>query len=325
MNPDYLPTASLDLLKDRAQLIKSVRTFFESNDFLEVETPVLSSDVVVDQHLDPIPVKINPQTGKLTDSHTMWLQTSPEFGMKRLLCGGAKKIFQISRVFRAGEIGQFHNPEFTMLEWYDVGQSYADARTFLGSLVTEALYCERAEQISYRDVFLQHAAVDPFVATNEQLKQFALTSDRSPPEFHVDQRDAWLEWIFVEFVEPNIGQTKPLIVYDWPSTQAALAKIREDEFSVAERYEIFYRGLELANGYHELLDANELLSRNEANNRRRVFDGKSALKSTSRLVSAMTAGLPPCCGCALGIDRLVTLKTGAQSIAEVLSFPFDRA
>ena len=325
MKRDFAPTVDMTMLHRRSTLIKSIRSFFDSRGFLEVDTPLLSSDIVVDRHLDPIQVNISPTTGLLTDAHTMYLQTSPEFAMKRLLTAGSESIYQIAKAFRACEVGENHNPEFTILEWYQVNQSYADAREFLSMLVSELLDCPSAEEHTYQKLFHKATTIDPFSASDEQLMQFAKDSGKGTPDYHVKYRDAWLEWIFAEFVEPIIGKNKPTIVYDYPASQAALSKIRSDEHPVAERFEIFYCGFELANGYHELLDANELMERNNATNLQRVFDGKSALPSESRLLDAMGKGMPECCGCALGIDRLLMVQSDAKSIDAVIPFPFDRA
>ena len=321
-----MPSADVATLHKRASLIRSIRGFFESRGFLEVDTPLLSRDIVVDRHLDPVPVGISPNTGLVSEAHTMFLQTSPEFAMKRLLAAGSESIFQICKAFRAGELGKQHNPEFTILEWYQVNQSYDDARKFLSMLVSELLCCPEAEEKTYKDVFVEFTSLDPLQATNEQLKEFAENSEGHPPAYHVAYRDAWLEWIFGEHIEPKIGRNKPIIVYDYPASQAALAKVRgENNSAVAERFELFYQGFELANGYHELLDADELKQRNQSTNLQRVFDGKSALPSTSRLLPAMNKGIPACSGCALGVDRLLMAQIGAKSLSAVLPFTFDRA
>ncbi|MEL7497559.1 MAG: EF-P lysine aminoacylase EpmA [Planctomycetota bacterium] len=316
---DYLPTASIELLKRRAKIIRAIRSFFDARGFFEVETPLLSHDIVVDRHLHPISLEKQQVTGRESDRNVeMWLQTSPEFAMKRLLVAGATAIYQICKAFRRGESGNRHNPEFTMLEWYRVGDDMAAGMNLLGELVQETLDTASPVSMSYRDAFLTFAGIDPYEASDEQLAKRA--------SLEPEDRDEMLNVILSTDVEPKLGFDAPVVLYHYPASQAALAReSKQDGFAVAERFEIYVRGVELANGYSELVDATELRRRNRSVNLLRKQDNNSELPVESRLLNAMGAGLPACSGTALGIDRLVMLATGAQSIKDVIPFPIDRA
>lgn len=319
---DFRPTASWPMLKLRAKLLGRLRRFFDERGFLEVETPILSADVVVDRHLDPFAVDV----GAGAAPRTMWLQTSPEFAMKRLLAAGATAIYQVTHVFRQGEQGRLHNPEFTMAEWYRAGDDLRAGMQLLGELCEEMLELGPAEPISYQAAFERHAGVNPHAADIARLAEVLNERGRTPPEsLGFDDRDSWLDLVLVELVEPELGQSRPQILYDYPASQAALARVRPGPPAVAERFELYVRGIELANGYHELLDPAVLRERNRANNQARIADGKHALPEESRLLAAMESGLPSSSGVALGFDRLVMLAAGATSLAEVLPFPFNRA
>jgi lysyl-tRNA synthetase class 2 len=319
---DFRPTADWPLLRLRAELLKKLRRFFDERGFLEVETPILSADVVIDRHLDPFAVEV----GDGGSRRTMWLQTSPEFAMKRLLAAGAEAIYQVAHVFRSGEQGRLHNPEFTMAEWYRRGDDLQAGMQLLGELAEALLGLGPAEPISYQRAFQLYAGIDPHAADVAALTEVLARHGRSAPEsLGPADRDSWLELVLVELVEPELGRSRPQILYDYPASQAALAQVRPGPPAVAERFELYVRGIELANGYHELLDPAVLRERNRTNNQLRLADGKPTLPEESRLLAAMDAGLPESSGVALGFDRLVMLSSGANEIADVLPFPFDRA
>jgi elongation factor P--(R)-beta-lysine ligase len=319
---DYRPTANWPMLRLRAELLRKLRRFFDDRDFLEVETPILSADVVVDRHLDPFAVAV----GEGAARRTMWLQTSPEFAMKRLLAAGGEAIYQVTHVFRSDEQGRLHNPEFTMAEWYRRGDDLHAGMQLLGELADELLGLGPAEPISYQDAFERHAGVNPHIVDVAALSALLKRHGRSAPEsLSLDDHDSWLDLVLVELVEPELGKSRPQILYDYPASQAALARVRPGPPAIAERFELYVRGIELANGYHELLDPAVLRERNHVNNQARQSDGKQALPEESRLLAAMEAGLPPSSGVALGFDRVVMLAAGADHIANVLPFPFDRA
>ncbi|QDU31924.1 Elongation factor P--(R)-beta-lysine ligase [Anatilimnocola aggregata] len=328
MSSDFLPSCSLDMLHQRAELLRRLRRFFDSHGFVEVETPTLSRDSVIDEHLDPLRVTLFQDAREPDQGEPFYLQTSPEFGMKRLLVAGATAIYQITRAYRGGEAGPLHNPEFTMLEWYRVGDDYEDGRRLLSNLASAAIGCDDAEQITFREAFQRHAQVDPFTADVPQLGA-ALQANGKEVAANEQDRAVLLDRLLTECVEPKLGQERPTILYDYPANQSALAQVRpaddQGNPAVAERFELYIRGVELANGYHELLDPAVLIERNRQNNARRAGAGKYQLPEQSRLVAAMQHGLPACSGCALGVDRLLLIAANATSIQQVLAFPIERA
>lgn len=314
----FQPTATWEALKQRADFLQRMRRFFSHRGFLEVETPLLSSDTVVDTHLEPFAVVEDDARGA-----NRWLQTSPEFGMKRLLAAGAEKIFQITRAFRQAEYGPLHNPEFTMVEWYRVGDDMQAGVALLGELAQEFLQAPRVEVAHYGDVVRAAAGVDPFEASDSDLREMAsrcglVRSARAT-------RDDCLDVIFSTHVAPRLGRDAPLIVTHFPASQAAMARLDPTDPRCAERFELFAQGVELANGYHELTDADEWRRRATEANRQRQQGGRPVLPVESRLMAAMEAGLPPCSGTALGFDRLLMVALGCQQLAEVLAFPWDIA
>lgn len=322
--PDHRPSASLATLKRRAELLSRVRAFFDDRGFLEVETPLLSHDVVVDRYLDPLRVTLFDDPRQPEAGSTLWLQTSPEFGMKRLLAAGMTAIYQITRAFRGGEIGNLHNPEFTMVEWYRAGDDYESGMRLLAEFAEEILARGTPQRLTYREAFERHAGIDPFAATDHELfDAVSAATGREPP--WDAPCDLLLDLLLVHCVEPQLGRRRPTILYDYPATQAALARIRPGDPPVAERFELYADGIELANGYHELLEASVLRARNQVNNAARAAAGKPPLPEESRLLAAMEQGLPPCSGTALGFDRLVMVLTGANSLREVMAFPIQRA
>lgn len=315
----WRPTANWDMLRRRAELLARLREFFITRQFLEVDTPLVSADTVVDRHLDPFAVAVG-------GGQTRWLQTSPEFGMKRLMAAGGEAIFQVTRAFRQEELGPRHNPEFTIVEWYRRGDDMATAMQLLSDLCEALMRLGPAELISYQDAFTTFAGVDPFAATDAELVSAVRDAKIDAPEsLAPGDRDAWLDLLLISLVEPKLGTTTPTILHSYPPSQAALAVTTGDAPQVAERFELYVRGIELANGYHELLDPQVLRERNQRNNAARVMDGKPILPALSHLLAAMEHGLPACSGVALGFDRVVMLATGAETIAEVIAFPFDRA
>jgi lysyl-tRNA synthetase class 2 len=326
LSDDYLPSAEIEMLRRRAEILKQIRKFFDDRHFFEVETPLLSHDTVVDRHIHPISISKKEVTGASRDSDVrLWLQTSPEFGMKRIVSAGANAIYQIGKSFRRAEKGVKHNPEFTMLEWYRVGDDLETGMFFLAELVETVLQLPQTELVTYRDAFVRFACVDPFESSIDEMKTALVENHVDIAGINDAHRETWLNLILSEVVEHRLGKEVPTIVYDWPASQSALAILRNGDPPLAERFEIYVEGVELANGYHELLDPEEFSQRNSINNHHRVKDGESLLPESSRLLKAMRHGLPPCAGVALGVDRLVMLATGAKSLAEVIAFPIDRA
>ena len=307
--PDWPPTATWETLRLRDELLRKLRALFQERGFVEVDTPLLSADVVVDRHLEPFVVDV-PCRGT---SRRMWLQTSPEFAMKRLLAAGSGPIFQVTHAFRQAEQGPRHNPEFTMVEWYRPGDDMAAGMQLLNELGDALFGRGLAETITYQAAFEQYAGIDPHSAHAPVLREVAIQRGVVVPgSMTSDDRDAWLDLLLVELVEPHLGIGRPVILYDYPASQAALARIRPGPAAVAERFELYVDGIELANGYHELLDAGVLRQRNRESNRHRLAHGHAALPEESRLLAAMEAGLPACAGVAMGFDRVVMLAAGAR-------------
>jgi lysyl-tRNA synthetase class 2 len=251
--------------------------------------------------------------------------------MKRLLAGGAEAagigaIYQVAHAFRQGEIGRLHNPEFTIVEWYRCGDDLAAGMQLLSDLSETLLGRGPAQRITYADAFQQAAGVDPhrdsIDALQDQLRRRGIVP---PASFDTEDRDAWMDLILIELVEPTLGRPRPTLLYDYPPSQAALAQVRAESPPVAERFELYADGIELANGYHELLDAEVLRARNRENNAWRKRDGKPSFPEESRLLQAMESGLPASTGVALGFDRCVMLAAGARDIRDVIPFPIDRA
>lgn len=321
---DYLPAATWERLRQRGQLLRRLRQFFDDRGFIEVDTPILSADTVIDRHLDPVPVTLAADPRQPDVGPRYWLQTSPEFGMKRLLAAGAQAIYQVTKAFRLAERGPLHNPEFTMVEWYRVGDDYQTGMQLLADLAEVMFERGPALRLSFTEIFQNTLGIDPHRA---EIGELADTAARLGIDvaFEADDRDAWLDLLLVEAIQPTLGTGQPVIVYDFPASQSALAQVRPGPPAVAERFELYVDGLELANGYHELLDAGELRRRNHLANQQRMADGKPPLPVESRLLAAMDAGLPSCSGTALGFDRLVMAATGAKSIDEVIAFPIERA
>jgi len=325
LNESWRPSASIDNLKRRHEITQAVRSFFLDAGFWEVETPLLSRDTVVDTHLDPVPVSLSGNPSRPRDGEPYFLQTSPEFAMKRLVAAGADAIFQITKAFRLAEAGSQHNVEFTLVEWYRVGDDLQAGIQLLSDLATAVLKRGPAETIRYAQLFQNHLGIDPLTVTPQQLRAVAQQHNVSVPEsFASDDIDGLLELLLSELIQPKLGFECPVILSHYPASQAALARL-DDDPRVACRFELFVDGMELANGYDELLDAEILVERNRTNNAAREALGKPKLPEESQLIEAMRAGLPACSGCAMGLDRLVMAAIGAKSIDEVIPFPTRQA
>lgn len=281
-----------------------------------METPLLAAAGVTDPQIDGIPVEV-PGLGR------RWLQTSPEFAMKRLLAAGGGSIYQLGRAFRAGEQGRYHNPEFTLLEWYRPGFDADALIEEVAALVAEVLGPAPVERLEYREVFARHAGLDPFDASLAELHG-AGAEAAGGPAGDLD-RDALLDLLMGLRVAPRLGRGRRSFVCGYPASQAALARLRPEDPATAERFELFVEGLELANGFHELTDPLEQARRFREDRRRRRAAGRPVPAADRRLLAALRSGLPDCAGVALGVDRLVMLALGAGHIAEVLAFPADRA
>ena len=330
-DPSFQSAASVTTLKQRSVLLQQLRAFFDSAGYWEVQTPLLSHDIVVDAHLDPFVVH--------DGSHPMFLQTSPEFAMKRLLASGADSIFEVTPAFRRAEAGTRHNPEFTMVEWYGVGTTYFEQMDFVEQLVGHLAGSELSQlqisggtfdRMSYEDAFERFVGTRVMDKSTAQLEDLAIQHDVQRPQGANLNRDDWLNLLLAECVEPNLGTEDtngPVFLYDYPASQSALARVRQDagQPAVAERFELYIDGVELCNGYQELTDAQELRTRTIEQNRLRKESGLQSLPADNRLLLAMESGLPDCSGVALGFDRLAMLLLGKTSLQDVIAFPFDRA
>ncbi|MBL8848546.1 MAG: EF-P lysine aminoacylase GenX [Planctomycetaceae bacterium] len=334
MAGDSLPTASIGVLQQRARLLAAVRRYFDGLGYFEVETPLLSHDVCVDAWLDPF---IVPDVAPGRIAPPMYLQTSPEFAMKRLLVAGAEAIYQVTRSFRRGESGRLHNPEFTIVEWYRIGTTVRQQMDLVEDLVRSmaalhsrpdatALDAQAFERLTYDDAFERYAGRRVLTATCEELSRLAARQGVSvPPQFEHADRDAWLNLLLANVVEPRLKEQRAVFLCDYPASQSALARVRADDPPVAERFELYLDGVEICNGYQELTDAEELAARMQRQATLRRAHGLSDLPTESRLIASMRAGLPECAGVALGFDRLAMWVLGITTIAEAVAFPFERA
>ena len=317
----WQPTASIKNLLARAKIIAEIRRFFTERGLLEVETPVLSEFGVTDVHLSTFSTEFIAPFGE--QSKTLWLDTSPEYHMKRLLAAGSGAIFQICHVFRNEEAGNRHNPEFTMLEWYRPHFDMYRLINEVDDLLQQILDCEPAESLSYQFVFQQYVGLDPLSAGKDEL--IAKAQELQFINAENESRDTLLQFLFSSLVEPEIGKERPVAVYHFPATQAALAQISPEDHRVAERFEFYYKGLELANGFNELTDVKEQLHRFEQDNRQREKMGLPTREIDRRLLGALQAGMPNCAGVALGLDRLIMVALDAERIEEVLTFSVNNA
>lgn len=309
---------NVENLKRRAQLLADVRLFFAEREVLEVETLVLSPAAPTAPYLDSFETEFRPLAEG--ETQTWYLHTSPEFAMKRLLAQGSGSIYQVSKVFRNGEQGRHHSPEFTLLEWYRVGLSFEGLMSEVETFLREAAGLPAAIRFSYAEVFKHYLGLDIFTCSDVDLKTVALASISSLSDDFVLDRDGWLELLMSEVVEPQLAQLEqPVFVYDFPASQAQLAKVRQDKQgrAVAARFEVYAGGLELANGYDELLDADVLRQRFEQDNLQRQQIKKPVMPIDEGLLSAMESGLPACTGVALGLDRLLMLILKEKQIEQV--------
>jgi len=316
--PDWQARTDRNMLEARASLLGQIREFFAERQVLEVDTPILSAAAGTEPNLAPF--CIQPQ-GK--GDAPLFLQTSPEFAMKRLLASGSGAIYQLAKSFRHHEAGSQHNPEFTMLEWYRPDFTLAELMDEVEALVSAVLALEKTERISYAELFQRHLQLDPFTATLDTLQQVAgehidIVMESSNP-------DHWLDLLFSHCIQPQLQA--PVFIMNYPVSQAALAKVEKDEHGrlVARRFELVVAGLELANGYDELTDAAEQKRRFDGDLALRKFEGKPRHPVDLNLLAALEHTLPECSGVALGVDRLLMLKTASKDIREVISFPIDIA
>ena len=316
---------TVEMLRRRAELRERTRAFFAARGVMEVDTPVLGDGLVVEAHLDPVPCDVRVVDGQPRRRH---LLTSPEGPMKRLLAAGSGPIYQFAHAFRDGELGRRHAVEFTLLEWYRPGFDDDALMREVEALVQHVVpdvARSPFDRRSYRELFVEHASVDPFATTLAELRAACERLGVPVPEtFDDGTLDDALDLLLVAHVEPRLGRDRPLFVTDYPASQAALARLRTnaDGNRTAARFELYLRGVELANGYHELTDADEQRRRFEQANATRVADGRAPLPIDEPLLRALAAGMPDCAGVALGFDRLLMAADGIDDIRVVRPTPF---
>lgn len=311
--------SKIDILRDRAAMLARARAFFAGRNVTEVDCPILSQRACVDAHIDLVPATYANKT-------PCYMHSSPEYGMKRLISQGIGDIYQLSHVFRDGESGRKHNPEFMMAEWYRIGMPFETLieetldfiRLFLGDLPHTI--------ISYREALKKYAGIDYVTATRDELITYIRQHNLASHDLENEDTDSLLNYILGMVVEPELGKDGLCGLAYYPSTQAALAQTRKrgDE-KVAERFEVYYQGMELCNGYHELADPVEQRKRFEESNKMRLALGKAALPIDDLFLQALASGFPDCCGVAVGFDRLMMLRHQAKMIDDVIPFHWNLA
>lgn len=324
MGVQWKPTAKVETLRERAKLIKKIREFFYERNVLEVDTPTLCSASVTDPHIESF-ITNYVSHGETKD---FFLQTSPESALKRLLAAGIGDVYQIAHAYRNSEFGQKHNPEFTMLEWYRVDKDYMYLLEEVDVFLQYILKTETATIISYKELFRQILDINPLKSTFYQLEELVIEKNILKKEQLIgfNKKDL-LDIIFSHLIEPKIGLDKPIAVYDFPEELSAMSTIKtvDGDSKVAMRFEFYYKGYELANGYNELRDADEQLERFKLDIEQRKDNNLLIPKIDYKLISALEHGLPKCTGVAIGLDRIVMLALNCKNIKDVIAFPIDIA
>jgi len=288
---------------------------------LEIDTPVVATAATTEPHLDSMETIFRGQTH--------YLNTSPEFSMKRFLAAYRRPAYQICKAFRVDELGPMHNPEFTMLEWYrpgfDMHQLMDEIEELLSSLFETGKI--NAKRLSYRHAFEQYAGINPHTATAEQCRDCAQSNGIEQPVGLDNEKDEWLDWLLVTLVLPSFKNDAFTFLYDFPASQCSLAQLRQDEsgIAVASRFELYYGEVELANGFHELRSSKEQRQRFEKDNTKRRSAGRNTVKIDEYLLEALSYGLPDCSGVAMGLERLLMIICNETDIEKVLLFPWSRA
>ncbi|WP_281647688.1 EF-P lysine aminoacylase EpmA [Parendozoicomonas sp. Alg238-R29] len=324
----WQPTASHENILQRGEILRDIREYFYQQHVMEVETPMLSRHATVDPHIDSFQATFCPLG---TDTReTLFLHTSPEFPMKRLLAAGSGDIYFMGRVFRNGEAGGRHNPEFTMLEWYRLGIDHHQLMDDVTRVISAVTSFNEIGRFTYKELLEKALGIDPHTATNEEL--MALTQKHVDKGLSGLSRNDYLDLLFSTCIEPELGSLSEegmagVYVYDYPASMSALSRIRTNEQNqkVAARFELFVNGVELANGYHELADGQEQQERFENDHREREQLGKPVYPYDQNLVDALNHGFPDCAGVAMGIDRLHMLIARTKSIKDVIPFDFFHA
>jgi len=321
-NNSWQPTCNVKALEERALLYKRARQFFDSRGVIEVETPLMCTRTITDPYIQAFMV-----------DNKYYLQTSPEYAMKRLLANGCKSIYQICKAFRHDEAGNMHNPEFTMIEWYRLGFDHIQLMDEMDLLLQVLLdTTQPARKISYYTLFMENFEINPHATDIDSLQACAKKAgiDLSAAALVGLTVTDWLQILMSYVIEPRLTGPVPWIVYDFPAAQAALAKVIDTVIDtkkcpVAARFEVYMQGMELANGYYELQNPAEQTKRFTQDNAKRLEQGTKQIQADERLLAALEVGLPDCAGVALGLDRVLMLKMQAKSIADVLSFTIRNA
>jgi len=311
-----------EALQGRARLYQIIRAFFLEKGVLEVETPIFSQAGNPDPTIQSLLADFRAFGSE--KSLLRYAQTSPEFAMKRLIADGIGPIYQICKVFRLGEVGRLHNPEFSMLEWYRPDFTYMQLMDEIEELLQVLGISDTCKRISFSELFDRYLALDIMVASSEQLKLCAVQNGLEVVGLDDDYND-WCNLLLSHIIEPKLKDLGAVFVYDYPQSQAALANIRLEPYSVAERFELYIDGIEIANGYQELTDAAEYRRRFQAENNQREKMGFNEIALDENLLNALSDGLPNCAGVAFGLDRLLISFLGFKSLHDVLSFDFKQA
>lgn len=295
----------------RAKALAQIRNFFSIRSVVEVETPLLSRSTNPSPYLNSFHVD------------GLYLQTSPEFAMKRLLAAGSGDIYQICKAFRGDEIGRLHNPEFTILEWYRIGFNHHDLMDEMNEFLKTIINTLDSKRFTYKEAFEKYLKINPYICNIESLKSVAKNNNLSACNLS-DDCDTWLQLLFTHLIEPKLGAECPIFIYDFPESQSMLARVRDESPNVASRFEVYFKGVELANGFHELSDAKEQRKRFEHDLSKRQELNLQQVPIDENFL-AVLSNLPDCSGVALGIDRLLLLCANASSLNEVLCYPFSEA
>lgn len=322
----WKPSISIEIIKRKAMILSNIRLFFSERNILEVDTPILSSAAPSALYLNSFQTYFIPFNS--LKKCIFYLQTSPEFAMKRLLAAGSGSIYQIAKVFRNGEEGRVHSPEFTMLEWYRPQCNFEQIIGEVDALLQFIIKAKPAIRVNYRHIFQQYLNIDVFNVSNEKLKLLA--------DFHIGgvydnwhmEKNDWLEFLMNHVIQPKLSKLdRPIIIDDFPVLQSQLAKIMRDMDgnNVAKRFELYIGGIELANGYDEILNYDELRQRFKIDNWRRRLQNKTKMPIDENLLAAMRSGLPQCTGVALGLDRLMMLAFNQKDINAVKTFKFEES
>ncbi|MBX4180814.1 elongation factor P--(R)-beta-lysine ligase [Sodalis sp. CWE] len=327
---NWKPSAPISNLSRRAAILDQIRRFFKNRGLLEVETPSMSHFTVTDVHLSSFQTYFT-KSGISTKTVPLYLITSPEYHMKRLLAAGSGPIFQICHSFRNEEIGRYHNPEFTILEWYRLNYDIHCLMNEVNDLLQNILDCNGREMFTYQQIFINHVGFDPLSANKKQLYDAAVKLNLFEEEEKAyliekqEDRDTLVQLLFTIQVRPNIGLKKPTFIYLFPISQSALAEVNVEDCRVVDRFEVYFRGIELANGFRELIDVNEHRQRFAQDNRKREKMQLNKQSVDKNFLAALTHGMPACSGVALGIDRLIMMVLNTNCLNDVIAFSVERA